>query len=183
MRFLLLFLAGTTALWGASLHDANWGASASEVETIEGRNADNQSENEMIFKGKFGENEVYRCYRFNEKGLAMSRYLFPKQQRDSSVYVSQYKEIDALLARKYGPSTSQKVSCDDDFYRDYPARWGMGIVSGKLTMETKWETPDFDIRHAIYTLPQGATAHVVEYTPPSQPASAVNGFEAAYEDL
>ncbi len=88
-----------------------------------------------------------------------------------------------MLTRKYGEPISKKISCDDEFYRDHPARWGMGIVSGKLTMETNWETPDFDIRHTIYTLPQGVTAHVIEYRPPSGSNTESNEFEAVYELL
>lgn len=163
--FILGMMCVAAGLQAADFRNVSWGASLDNVKEAEGQKPMEWSDTELLFNSNLGKQPVNIRYSFVDGKLSTARYEFTQQYRESERYVFAYEVLQTQLIRKYGQPASERVICEDSFYMDYPRRWGTGIVVGKLTKESNWNTPKMTVRHWMRALPGGNVGHVVEYAP------------------
>jgi hypothetical protein len=182
MRTLILaFMIVAGALSAADFRAVNWGDSPKQILKAEEIKPTATSEDEIVFSPKIEALTVNVVYRLTDEKCTSGRYLFTHQYRETDRYISDYDALQKLLVQKYGAPTTSQIRCTDDFYRDFPARWGMALVTNKLSLESQWDTAKLHIRHAIYTQADGKVAHLVDYSPQKTPTE--NSFISIYDEL
>lgn len=185
MRSIVLFSLCTClglSVFGADFRSVSWGASSEEVLASETEKPKYQTPEEIVFATQIGDLSVTISYEFKKAKLDSARYEFVGQHRESERYVMDYHFVEQLLTQKYGAAASTEVRCQDDFYRDYPFRWGAGIVANKLSLLSKWETPTTHITHGIRVTPRGPVSHYVDYARTDE-LPKENPFKGFYDAL
>lgn len=172
MRRLLIFvlLGASGVLCAADFRNATWGMTAEQVKKTEELKPKRADATEILYETHLGAQPVNIRYIFDRDGkLSNARYEFTQQYRESERYIFAYELLQNQLIRKYGAPAQEFMRCDDPFYADFPRRWGTGIVVGKLTKESGWNTSRLVVHHSIRALPGGQVGHVVEYSPVAAP--------------
>jgi len=164
-------------LHAADFRNVSWGMVPSAVKRAETAKLVEEHEGELVYNTSLGGVAVAVRYNFSSGRLARSRYEFVKQYRESEKYVEAYEALQAQLVKKYGEPVLREVRCDDTFYRDFPGRWGTGIVVGKLSEEAVWRVGAMDVRHEMRALPGGTVGHFVEYRPYVVPRGELQNAE------
>lgn len=180
--FIFTFLLAAGIASAADFRSVNWGDPAEIILVAEGTKPVSASESELVFSLLTGEKTLRVVYQFKDNKLEAAHYQFVHPSRETLTYISDYDSLQGLLVQKYGTPSASETRCDDDFYRDYPERWGMALISNKLSRSATWETPTLKIRHLIYAQPNGRISHTVEYSPVKSVEGA-NPFQDVYEIL
>jgi len=163
-------LTAVLALLSCALHASDfravsWGMSAADVKKSETVRLQEEKENELIFETHIADEPVVVRYRFAAGKLVTAEYDFVQQYRETGKYVEAFDTLQNQLEKKYGLPFSNVQRCRDNFYADYPCRWGTGIVVGKLTRDASWRHERLLISHSIRALPGGIVGHIIGYQP------------------
>ncbi|GAH71775.1 unnamed protein product, partial [marine sediment metagenome] len=59
---------------------------------------------------------------------------------NDNLYIDDYEKLKETLTKKYGKPKFDKVTWDDDLYKDDRSHWGFAVSLGHLDYFSSWET-------------------------------------------
>lgn len=163
--FLLAVAAMAASIFAADFRNVSWGMTPDQVKNAEEAELTKELPERLIFATELAGLEINVSYIFKDEKLSTARYELTGKYRNSQDYNTAYNDLEKQLNKKYGEPITAQVQCKDNFYADYPHRWGTGIVVGKLRRISSWQAADSYVRHTIGAYPGGSVAHWIEYVP------------------
>jgi hypothetical protein len=79
-------------------------------------------------------------YLFADDRLTLAGVFFNLKYVNRNNYINDYRELQSLLSKKYGPPRKDETLWSQDLYRKTPQEWGMAIAAGHLVLVSVWET-------------------------------------------
>jgi len=140
---LIIFLFISTAQAG-DFRKANWGMTPSQVKTTEKGQPVSVKSDYMVYKTTLVGEPFSIMYLFTQNKLVRAKYYFTGTFSNDNKYVDVYENLTNALTKKYGKGEDIKYF-DNDYYRDRPSKWGLGISAGKIAFFTKWANGETDI--------------------------------------
>jgi len=163
--FILAVAAMAASIFAADFRNASWGMTPDQVKEVEEAELTKELPERLIFATEIAGLEMNISYIFKDEKLSSARYELTGKYRNAKDYNIAYNDMQKQLQKKYGDPITENLQCKDNFYTDYPHRWGTGIVVGKLRRTSSWQSEDVYVRHTIGAYPGGSVAHWIEYLP------------------
>jgi len=141
--------------WGDNIDEVKNNESVEEYET--------NMDDVLAYKSEIANKDVLIVYVFVNNKLVRAKYIFVEKHSNRNDYISDYKELDRLLNKKYGIPEDSDVIWKNDLYQDDYSDWGLAISIGHLVYYSEY----FDNGTKIYHVVKGENyeiSHVIEYT-------------------
>jgi len=117
-----------------------WGMSKEQVKATENKSPDLEKENSLLYNVNIGGEEYYCVYNFLEDSLYNSGYVFSGKHTNKNIYIDDYKKLKDILIKEYGKPKSDRMTWDNDLYKDDRSEWGFAVSLGHLSYGNIWET-------------------------------------------
>jgi hypothetical protein len=146
----ILLLAGTVTAQEAKdfrstegYGETRWGMPKREVLAVVPGLKD--AKTGLAMEGQVVGKSAIIVYVFAEDRLTIAGINFTEKYVNKNNYLVDYRELQGLLAKKYGPPKQEQTLWSQTLYRDRPDEWGMALSAGHVVMHTTWETEKTDI--------------------------------------
>ncbi len=119
---------------------ARWGMTRGQVISLESSSPISESANSLKYIGRYNGIDAELEYVFSNDRLVKGRYLLLGPHTDETVYLRDYKRIEALLTGKFGKPQINEEQWTNSLYKDNPDRHGFAVYIGHLSYRAKWTT-------------------------------------------
>ena len=119
---------------------ARWGMTRGQVISLESSSPISKSANSLKYVGRYNGLDAELEYVFSNDRLIKGRYLLLGPHTDETMYLRDYKRIEALLTGKFGKPQINEERWTNSLYKDNPDRHGFAVYIGHLSYRAKWTT-------------------------------------------
>ena len=125
--------------------NTNWGITIDQVKILESARLVMDNGKMLSYEGRVAGLPCQIVYNFVKNQLTESHYFFKPQHSTDNAFVQDYDTLKHSISEKYGTPTLDDATWKDDTYKGIPAKVGLAVRSGHLSLVTKWETPSTDV--------------------------------------
>lgn len=141
-KLILIFL--TIAFFSSAAHagdfrKATWGMNIEEVRKTEKIKPSYTSDTALAYELSLLNRPFSAMYLFSHEKLVRAKYYCTQTFSNKNKFVGIFNDLVKALTKKYGKPTEANKYFDNDYYRNDPSTWGLGISAGKIAFYTKWD--------------------------------------------
>lgn len=119
--------------------NAKWGMSMAEVRKIFPKSVPREGSLLIANDSVAGKN-AFTAFIFTKNKLTVAGSTLQEKYVNKNSYLNDYRQLQALLIKKYGQPEDDKEYWSQELYKDDPSQWGMAVSVGHLTLITTWKT-------------------------------------------
>jgi len=120
--------------------NTNWGMSKEQVKATEDKKPGSEIDNTIAYRVKIDGDEYICGYTFLEDKLYNAGYVFTGKHSNRNLYIDDYKRLKEILTKKYGKPLTDRITWDDDLFKNDRSQWGLAVSIGDLSYGATWET-------------------------------------------
>lgn len=117
----------------------------------------------ILNEGSVGGLDAFIGYVFAQDMLVRLNYGFNENYSNENNHISDFNDVDEILAGIYGEPDESDVTWLDDLYQDDRSEWGFAISLGHLVYMSEWEMNGMSVIHLLNGDSYDIT-HRVQYT-------------------
>jgi len=102
-------------------------------------------DNALGYKIKVLGKNIYLVYFFVDNKLVRARYTLAEEHTNKDDFISDYKEFQNILIKKYGKPAKDNIYWRNNLYKKDQSNWGTAISMGHLSYFSNWDTQDTEI--------------------------------------
>jgi hypothetical protein len=150
--FLLSFLLLCTLNSNADeydFRDTKWGMTRAQVKASEKGEPIHDEDRLLVYKGKILDKSCDIVYIFVDNKLIRAKYFLTVEHTYKNKYIQDYDDLKSALINKYGKPVDDRISWQNDLYKNDPSNWGMAVAVGHVSYFSKWETETTEILNVL----------------------------------
>ena len=118
----------------------NWGMSKEQVKATEDKKPDSEYDNSLVYYVKIDGDDYLCGYSFLQDKLYNTGYVFVGDHSNKNDYIRDYKNLKEILTKKYGKPKTDRITWDNDLFKNDMSQWGLAVSIGHLSYGNIWET-------------------------------------------
>jgi hypothetical protein len=124
----------------------SWLMSRAQVKKVETAALKFENPKGLVYEDTFLGLDVSVIYTFQNDKLTRASYNFTDKHSDKTLFIDDFKTVQAKLIEKYGkPKNEKDAFWKNRLYKNDPSQYGTAISIGHLTYQSFWSFPEYTI--------------------------------------
>lgn len=126
-----------------------WGMNKEKVKASEDAELIADDEEKLVYITNIGGNEYYCIYSFWNNILCSAGYYLNEKHTNRNEYIRDYEYLKEILLKKYSKPEIDRISWDNDLYKNDKSQWDFAVSLGHLSFWAHWKTPSTIVRLSL----------------------------------